>query len=370
MTRSLKTIFRYMDWPLSVAVLVLLALGLAVLFALGKNSDEGITNFIKQGAFAGVGMLLAFICMKIDVRTLRPYIYILFGISAFLLVLVLIFGVKINNTTGWFSFGFVNLQPIEFVKILWILAFAGYCASKGFKLKQWRELIIPGFMFVALFGLVLLQPDLGSGLVLAAITLGMIIIAPVRTTQIALILFLCAAIIVVSWFAVLRDYQKERIRILFAPDRAPLKEGYHVTQSIIAVGSGGWFGKGLGFGSQSQLKFLPEQQTDFIFAVIAEDLGFVGAGLVILVFIFIIARGFRIAWKSKDGFATLVSYGIIVMLFTHIFINIGMNVGLFPVAGIPLPFVSYGGSSLLAMFTALGLLQGIHISNRLGVSPA
>jgi len=368
MLRRLTLFFKANDWVLTLSILLLLLVGLSALYGSGQNSTEGYQNFVRQGIFAIIGLAVYLFFAHIDFRRLRSFGGIIYISALLLLAAVLIFGTTINNTTGWFRIGTLGFQPIELVKVLWILAMAAYLVYRGQRMSEWKNIAILGALMLGIVVLTMLQPDLGSALVVIGTTLVLMLITNIKMTRILFIALLIVIVFTASWFWLLRDYQKERIQVLFNPSLDPLGQGYHVTQSIIAIGSGGWFGRGLGYGSQSQLQFLPEQQTDFIFAVIAEELGFAGAGLVVCLFGLLIYRCIRIAMRSKDPFGTFVVYGIMLMIFFHVLINIGMNVGLFPVAGIPLPLVSAGGSSLLSMMMALGIVQSVGIQVRLSES--
>jgi len=362
MARRLLAIVRSGDWMLTVALLVLLLIGLTALYASGQSSDESHQNFIRQGIFAIASAVIYVVFSLTDYRKYRGFGYVFFILAAVSLLAVFLFGTTIRNTTGWFRIGSIGIQPVEFVKILWVLFLASFLASRGHGMADWKQIIRVGVFLLVLVGLTLLQPDLGSALVLIATGVGVLLTTPMKISQVLVIIVGIGGVLVASWFWFLQGYQKERIMVLFDPSLNPEK-AYHVTQSIIAIGSGGWLGRGLGFGSQSQLQFLPEQQTDFIFAVIAEELGLVGATLVLAVFAFLLYRCFVIAWRGRDSFGTFIVYGYLLTIFIHIVINIGMNVGLFPVIGIPLPFISYGGSSLVALSIGAGIVQSVALHN-------
>jgi len=364
MFRRLVIFFKTSDWVLTLSILLLLLFGLSALYGSGKTSAEGYQNFIRQGLFGIIGFVVYIFFAGIDYRRLRSLSGALYVLAIIFLLAVLFFGTTIRNTTGWFRIGSIGIQPIELVKILWVLVMSAYLTNRGQRMNEWKNIALLGVLMLGIVALTMLQPDLGSALVVIGTTLVIMLITNIKVTRVLLIMLLIVVIFVAGWFWFLQDYQKNRIQVLFNPSLDPLGTGYHVTQSIIAIGSGGWLGRGLGYGSQSQLQFLPEQQTDFIFAVIAEELGFVGAGLVLLLFGLIIYRSVRIAIKSRDPFGTFVVYGVMLTVFFHVIINIGMNVGLFPVAGIPLPFVSAGGSSLFAMMIAFGIVQSIAIQVR------
>lgn len=361
MVARLWDFIRHSDWVLTLSIFLLTLVSLSALYASGQSSEEAHLNFVHQAIFVGTGFVVYLIIGMLDYRRLRSLGPISYGLAIVLLVAVLFFGSTIRNTTGWFRIGSFGFQPIELVKLLWIIAMASFLVHRGQKMNVWKNIFwLLGLMLIPVL-LTMLQPDLGSALVLIASTIGVMLMTKISWSRVLILFLLIVVIAVSSWFLVLQDYQKERIQVLFNPSLDPVGRGYHVTQSIIAIGSGGWFGRGLGFGSQSQLKFLPEQQTDFIFAVIGEELGFVGAGLVLVLFGIILYRCFRMAMTSPNSFGAFVVFGVMLLVFFHIVINVGMNIGLFPVAGIPLPFVSYGGSSLLVMMMAMGIVQSVSI---------
>lgn len=361
MTSRIADFFHKSDWVLTLSIFLLTLVSLSALYASGQSSDEAYGNFIHQAIFVVTGFVLYVFVSQIDYRRLRSLGSIAYAGAFLLLVAVLLFGTTIRNTTGWFRIGTFGFQPIELVKVLWIIAMAAFLVNRGKKMNEWKYIFWLAGLMLVLVILAMLQPDLGSALVIIAVTIGIILTTKISWNRVTIILGIILVVGVASWFLVLQEYQKERIQVLFDPSLDPLGRGYHVTQSIIAIGSGGWFGRGLGFGSQSQLKFLPEQQTDFIFAVIGEELGFIGAGLVLVLFGIVLYRSLRIALSSPNPFGAFLVYGIMLMVFFHIVINVGMNIGLFPVAGIPLPFVSYGGSSLLVMMIAMGIIQSVAI---------
>jgi rod shape determining protein RodA len=284
--------------------------------------------------------------------------------GVFLLLAVLIFG-KINRgTAGWISFGFFNFQPVEFFKVIAAVMLAKYFSLNAKTIRASKHILIsavPVFFSVAL---ILLQPDLGSSLIIIGAWVGILLLSGTRKRYLIILLIVGLLLSVASWNFFLRDYQKERIRVLIHPEGDPLGAGYNAFQSTVAVGSGGLWGKGLGHGSQSQLNFLPEKHTDFIFAVIAEEMGFVGANFVLILLAVILARLFSISRESKDNFGKLLVGTIAVIIFIQIIVNIGMNIGIVPVAGIPLPLLSYGGSSLVSTLAMLGIAESVHRRNR------
>jgi rod shape determining protein RodA len=284
--------------------------------------------------------------------------WIYFG-SLGLLLAVLFFGVTIRGTTGWFRFAGFSFQPAEFAKIGLIFILAVLISKWSYSYSNMRFFIAGSFLLSLPVLLILMQPDLGSALVLIGIWFGMFLFAGIPWKYTATILLTVLIVSLVAWSFLLAPYQKQRIYTFLDPEIDPLGAGYNVTQSIIAIGSGGVFGRGLGFGSQSQLHFLPEAQTDFIFAVIAEELGLFGASLVLTLYCIILWRLVLIAWRSTSEFGVYVSAGIAIFLFVQLLLNIGASTGLLPLTGVTLPFVSYGGTSLIINLTLIGVAQSI-----------
>ncbi|MBP7061182.1 MAG: rod shape-determining protein RodA [Candidatus Moranbacteria bacterium] len=350
-------LFSKLDTVLVVTVALLLLVSLLVLYSL---SAAGGTNFfLKQSIYAVIGMVVLFFTASLDYRYVQKYSTVLYFFTMGILLLVLLFGTTINGTAGWLSFGAFQVQPVEIAKVTLIIFLASFISKKKSELGEWTRVIASLILSAVLIFLVLRQPDLGSSLVLAAIWGGMIVASGLRLRHFLVLGFLGSLLIFGSWF-LLADYQKARIQTFIHPESDPLGSGYNVLQAMVAVGSGGISGKGLGYGSQSQLSFLPEKQTDFIFAVVAEELGLVGAGFVIVLYGVLLYRIRRIGLLASDNFGYLLSLGVMIMVFVQVLINVGMNVGLLPVTGLPAPFLSYGGSSLLSLSASLGLLLSVY----------
>jgi rod shape determining protein RodA len=332
--------------------------------ALGQESLN-LLNFKKQLIFAALGFGLLFIFAFIDsyfLKSLSRYLYI-FGLL--ILTIVLIFGETIRGTKGWFSVAGFGLQPVEFVKIILILFLASFFANLATKVKTTRHFFLSAFTTLLLMILVLFQPDFGSALILGVIWLVMITAAGFSRKYFIVVGLSLVLIFSVSWFLLFKDYQKERVMTFFNPGANSLESGYNISQAIIAVGSGGLIGKGVGFGSQSQLKFLPEAQNDFIFSVIAEELGFLGVVLILGFYSIFFWRCFKILHKINNDFGIYFIIGAGGLIFIQMFINIGMNLGIMPVVGLPLPFVSYGGSSLLSLLILVGIIENIIIKSKI-----
>ncbi|MFA6587523.1 MAG: rod shape-determining protein RodA [Patescibacteria group bacterium] len=359
---------RQIDWLLLLATSLLVFFGLVALASvtIAKSPPEW-EPFFRQSIFLILGLLLSGLAILVDYRILRGYSMHAYVFSIILLVGVLIFGTTIRNTTGWFVIAGISFQPVELVKLLWIVAFSAYLARYARAFDQWRHLWISGGFMLALLILIMLQPDLGSAFVILVIYLGLLLLANVKLKQVLLLLLILVTAGVLSYFFLLQNYQKDRIKVLFQPGSDPLGSGYNVTQSIIAIGSGQFFGRGFGQGTQSQLNFLPEQQTDFIFSVFAEEFGFLGTALLLSAFALLLIRSSIIARRSREDFGAFLSAGIGIWFVVQLFINVGMNMGILPVTGIPLPLVSAGGSSLVSSLVAIGLIQSVVLRTRLTV---
>jgi len=278
------------------------------------------------------------------------------------LVAVLFFGETIRGTTGWFRiFGF-SFQPAEFAKIALVMFLAWRIERQARRFGTWHFVASTLFVTLGLAGLIMLQPDLGSALILLATWFALLVLTGTKKRYIFGLIGIGIFVALVSWVALLKPYQQERIMTFVDPARDPLGSGYNVTQSIIAVGSGQVFGRGLGFGSQSQLHFLPEAQTDFIFSVIGEELGFVGVSIVLVLYLILLIRLVRIAYACRSDFCAYVVLGVASIFLFHIIINIGATVGMLPVTGVTLPFLSYGGSSLIINFLLIGIAESSAMS--------
>ena len=351
------------DWVLFSVIILLISFGLVEIYsiAIGQKSDDAMLNFKKQIFFVVIGVSSLFIFSFINyhhLRNLSNYIYF-FGMMS--LIAVLLFGQEVNGTRGWFNFGKFSLQPVEFVKIVLILFLSRYFSRFSFKINTIKHFIITGAGAFLLFFLVLGQPDLGSAFLLFFIWFVFIFIAGLEKKYILgifLIIFISSWI---GWTFYFKDYQKQRILTFLNPKEKSLSEGYNVNQAMIAVGAGKLAGSGVGFGTQSQLRFLPESQNDFIFAVIAEEFGFVGVIVVLFLFIIFFYRCLLHIRNIDDDFGIFFIVSAVCLIFIEMFINIGMNLGIVPVIGISLPFISYGGSAMVANLIMLGIVENIII---------
>jgi rod shape determining protein RodA len=364
----MNKIFLYIkkaDWILFIAVLLLLIFGLAEIYSIALGNDEiNLLNFKKQAVFIIIGLIIFFAITFIDYSNLKGYANYLYIVSVILLLAVLFFGTNIRGTTGWFSVFGLGIQPIEIVKVILLLFLAKYFSDYyiGGNIKK---LVISGLSVLFLVVLAMFQPDFGSAMILFAVWFLMLFIIGMPIRYLTIIVSLTVVVFLFSWFFFFEDYQRDRIMTLLRPEENSLSGAYNVNQAMIAVGSGRLIGRGIGFGSQSQLKFLPESQNDFIFAVIAEELGLMGVLMVISFFALIFYRLISSALKMKDIFSTYLLCGAAGLIFVQMFINIGMNIGLVPVIGISLPFVSYGGSAIISALILMGIVQNVIIHNKL-----
>lgn len=350
------------QWGLFVPVGLLVLIGLAAIFSVAINHpDRTLITFYRQLLYLGLGLAAMVVAALVDYRALRSYSLIIYGAGVLLLLAVIVFGITVRGTTGWLPVGFgLALQPVEFVKICFVVFLARYFSDHVRELYRWRPIILSAAALLLLVGLVLRQPDLGSALVFIGIWVGMLILLNVRRSMLLTILAIGVLTAIVGWSVFLKPYQKNRIMTFLNPERDPLAEGYNIRQSIVAVGSGGLFGQGLGLGPQSQLNFLPEAQTDFIFAVIAEELGFLGAAGVLLTYGVLFLMLVGQARRARDDFSVFLILGFGLLFFIQMFVNIGMNLGLVPVVGLPVPFISAGGSSLIASLICIGIVQSVY----------
>ncbi|MFA6271691.1 MAG: rod shape-determining protein RodA [Patescibacteria group bacterium] len=356
--------FKKFDWILFIIVSVLVIFGLLAIYSISVNQEGGSFGLlITQSVAFGLGIIFLFSLAFFDYRFLRGYANIIYWVGVSLLLGVLFFGITVRGTKGWYSFFGQVFQPVEVVKILMIIFLARYLAHKASEPFTFKNVVISASFIALPVLLVLMQPDLGSAIIFISIWAGMTWLTRIKKSHILIILGTMLLVMFVSWFF-LADYQKERVLNFVQPTRDPLKQGYNVSQSIISIGSGQFWGRGLSLGPQSRLNFLPAKETDFVFAVIAEELGFIGVFFVISIFGLLFWRIIKIIRVAQDDFGIYVAWGIMVMIVVQMFINIGMNLGLAPVAGLPLPFISAGGSSLMMSLLSIGIVESVYIRRK------
>lgn len=359
-----RQLIRGADIGLLTITILLVLFGLAALYSFSLTGAGDRSLLYRQAFIAALGLVGVFVFMRLDYRGFVAMHWVLYAVSLALLGAVLVFGQTVRGTTGWFSFGFFQVQPVELVKVLMALVLAKFLADRADRIGEWRTIILSGVLMAGPVGLVMLQPDLGSAIVLIGMWFGVMVVLPIPRRKIGLLMAGMAMAAIIAWSFFLQPYQHDRILDFLSPSRDPLGTGYNVRQAVTAIGSGGWFGRGLGLGPQSQLNFLPERQTDFIFATVGEELGFVGAASLLILFGLFFWRIGRLASHGRDMIGLIIAVALTSMFFLHVLINIGMNLGIFPVTGLPLPFLSYGGSSLAACLLAVGLLESIIIRQR------
>ncbi len=356
-----RRLIQNFEWPLFGLLLVLALIGIVNLISAAPETAEWFPATAKRQFYMlALGLVGLLITLLPDYRSLERFAIPIYLLCVALLVTVLFVGPVINGSQRWIVLGPLRLQPSEPAKLGLAVLFARLLARQDTRseLGLW-ELVKPALLFAVPAVLVLRQPDLGTAMLLALLAGTFLLVARVRFST---LLWLGAAGIAGasgSWFFYLHDYQKERVLTFLSPERDPLGAAYHAIQSQIAVGSGGFLGKGFLRGPQSQLDFVPEQQTDFVFSVLAEEWGFVGAAFVMLLYLGLILRGLMIARASKDLFGAYLGVGVSAIFFWAASINIGMVLGVLPVVGVPLPLLSYGGSGLLTCLIGTGLLMNI-----------
>jgi rod shape determining protein RodA len=356
-----KIDFRQFDKTLFFTPIVIFAIGvLSIYSASFKASQSLYSPFVaKQILWMGIGTLLTLLIVRYDYFRLQDLVWPLYGASLALLVLVFFTPARMG-AHRWISLGGFNFQPSEMAKLAVILALAQFFAANRIEHTAPVKRLVPFAIVGVPFLLILKQPDLGTGLVLLPVLFVMLYFWGVRARTL-LLLLLAAAVAAPFLFHLLKDYQKARLLVFMNPNLDPLGAGYNIIQSKIAIGSGGLFGKGFMGGTQNQLNFLPERHTDFIFSVIAEEGGFAASVTVALLFWLIVQRGFLICGQTPDRFGSQIACGITMMIGLQAFINLGMTMGLLPVVGMPLPLVSYGGTSVVITMLFIGLLLNIKI---------
>jgi rod shape determining protein RodA len=356
-----RRLIQNFEWTLLGLALAVSLIGVINLTSAAPGSEPGVIpdTAWRQLSWLAVGSLALLAALIPDYRTLERFAFPFYGFCIVLLVAVLFFAPVINGSQRWLILGPARIQPSELTKLALILVFARVLQRRGAQELELANLAVPALIIAVPCALVLRQPDLGTSMLIALLSGSFLLVARVRAT---LLLWLGAASIAgasLAWFYYLHDYQKDRLLTFLNPESDPLGAAYHAIQSQIAIGSGGILGRGFQKGPQSQLDFLPEQQTDFVFSVLAEEWGFVGASIVLLLYLALIVRGLMIARASKDAFGTYLAVGVVALFFWAGAINVGMVLGVVPVVGVPLPLLSYGGSSLVASLLGVGLLMNI-----------
>ncbi len=341
--------------------LIISACGIGVLYSAVNSGDQNalISLFYKQIAWFGFGFSLMFFILLVHYKHLDKWAWAIYLGILSLLVLVHFVGKHVAGSTRWLELGPFTVQPSEFAKLSVIIILARIF-SKNINIQglTLRRLVLPMIITVVPFALIATQPDLGTAGTVVLIAATMTLFAKIERKTLICLIIACAMIVPLGW-KFLKPYQIERIMTMVSPERDPLGTGYHLRQSKIAIGSGQMFGKGYLQGTQKKLSFLPEQHTDFIFSVLAEEWGFAGSMAMLFLFFLLISFGLNIAHGCKDGFGTILSVGISTMLFWQVFINVAMIMGILPVVGMPLPLASYGGSSIITTLCGIAILMNI-----------
>ena len=357
------------DYVMGLAAVLLVGVGLVLIYSGSLSFYNGpLTSFsspvFKQVIFACVGIAAMLIVSKIDYHYLTHYAWVFYGMGIVSLVAILLVGDSAFGSTRWFAVGPIQVQPSEFAKLATILALARYFSEHGGDARDVRTLLISLAIVAPMSLLVFIQPDLGTSIVFFAIWIGVVVVAGVNRSHLIVMAAMFIAIFPFLWTFAIAEYQVDRVAVLVDSEEDPLGSGYNVNQSKIAVGSGQWFGKGWKNGDQTQLGYLKVATKDFIFSLLSEEFGFVGCMVVFGLFTVLLMRGVRAAQIAGDTAGQLVAVGIVMLILMQTFINVAVNLSLFPVTGIPLPFISQGGSSLVSIFIALGILQSVVMRHR------
>jgi rod shape determining protein RodA len=358
-----RRLISHFDWTLLLLTLALLGVGVIGVYSATYVNGRGVSPWaVRQLSWSALGLAGMFAAFAVDYRRLEGWVYLLYSGSLMLLLLVPLLGTVGGGARRWIDLGFFSLQPSELAKLTLLLVLARYfhryVPPNGYGL---RDILYPLVLLAIPAGLVLGEPNLGTAVILGLLFVSVVFAAGIRWGSLLLAIGAGGGVLPLVWQH-MKSYQKQRVLSFLNPDLDPLGAGYHMIQSKITVGSGMLWGKGFLQGTQNRLDFLPEKHTDFIFAVLAEEWGFIGTTLLLLFYGALLGRLLVIAWRARDRFGSLVAIGAAGMVFWQLLINIGMNIGMLPVVGVPLPLLSYGGSSLLTMMLTLGL--ALNVSTR------
>jgi len=349
----------HIDWMLLSSLLVLMSVALLVVYSAG-----GYDTMMRQAARFGIGLAALVFVAQLPPRVLKLWAPILFVAGVIMLIIVDVVGVIGKGAQRWLDLGFIRFQPSELMKIAVPMMLAWYFAERPLP-PRFSQIAIAGGLILLPVVLIAVQPDLGTSLLIAASGFFVLWLAGLSWKLVTGLLVGVTALAPALWYFYMHDYQKQRVLTLIDPESDPLGAGYHIIQSKIAIGSGGLYGKGYFQGTQSQLEFVPERHTDFIFAVIGEEFGLLGGLLLLGLFAFIILRGLYIANQAQDTFSRLLAGALTLTFFVYVFVNIGMVSGILPVVGVPLPLVSYGGTASVTLLAGFGVLMSVHTHRRL-----
>ena len=350
----------HIDLPLLLGLLVLMGFGLFVIYSAG---GEDLALMERQLFRMGLSLFVMFLVAQVNPEVLRRWAFPIYITGIILLIGVHFFGEINKGAQRWLNLGFMEFQPSELMKLAFPITMAWYISKFPLPPKK-RYLLGAGIILIIPTLLIAKQPDLGTSILVASSGIFVLFLSGMSWRIVAGFIGSILAMLPVLWFFLMHDYQRTRVLTLIDPEKDPLGAGYHIIQSKIAIGSGGMLGKGWLDGTQSQLEFLPERHTDFIFAVIGEEFGLIGSFLLLAIYLYIIGRGLVIASQAQTSFARLLAGSITLTFFVYIFVNIGMVSGLLPVVGVPLPLISYGGTSMLTLMIGFGILMSIHTHRR------
>ena len=349
-----------LDLWLLLGLFAITGYGLLVLYSASGGSEKMFTNRVMQ---VSLGLGVMFVMAMIPPRTYKQISPYLYAVTIVMLVMVDVFGETSKGAQRWLNLGFVRFQPSEIAKLAVPLMVATFLSNRPLP-PNFRDTAIALVIIVFPTLLVAAQPDLGTSILVCAAGIFVLFLAGLSWKLISAGVVFLAGFIPIMWFFLMHDYQKTRVMTLIDPEKDPLGAGYHIIQSKIAIGSGGLHGKGWMEGTQSQLEFLPEPHTDFIFAVLSEELGMIGVLILLGIYLFIIARGLMLGAKSDNAFGRILSGGTVLLFFVYVFVNIGMVSGILPVVGVPLPLFSYGGTSYVTLMAAFGLMMSSYVHRK------
>jgi rod shape determining protein RodA len=363
--RSIEAIWRTYDLQLTIYALLLAAIGLAMAYSNSVESGtvvlESDSTFVRGLMWAGLAIVVFALATAFDYSWFRTFAWPLYFVNLGLLGATLVIGDGVGGVARWVAIGPFQVQFSEIAKILMIIVLANYLGGRQARLNGPLGILGACLLVAPPTALVLLQPDLGTSLVFVAILAGMLFLTGASLRWLGVLAAVAIAVVPIAWTYVLKDYQKQRLISFLYPQADPQGSGYQLLQSQISVGSGGFVGKGLTNGTQDRGNFLPVQTTDFVFAKLGEELGFIGAIVVFLLFTVLIWRILVAGWRAKDPFGLAMAAGLASMIFFQFVVNVGMVIGVMPITGIPLPFVTHGGASLISVAFGLGVLQSMNI---------
>ena len=360
---SVRVYLKRIDWLLMASAVLLTVMGILTIYSIA-SSKESFLIFKKQIIFFAISIALAIFFTNLDWRNFRDNSYILlflYGFCILLLIGLFFFAPNIRGVRGWYKIGGISFDPVNLTEIVLVLLLAKYFSKRHIEMYKVSHIFLSGVYVFLPASLIFFQPDFGSALIFIVLWISILLVSGVKLKHFLLLVLIGLLILVFCWQFLLKDYQKARVLSFLNPEGQVLSTGWSQTQSKIAIGSGGFFGKGLKENFQVRYGFLPEPHTDFIFSAIAEEFGLSGVLILFLLYFILFWRIVKIAKEANNNFPRLFAIGFLSVLFSQFFIHIGMNIGILPVIGISLPFVSYGGSGLIAMFLALGVLQSIKV---------